>query len=597
IQKGEMTLMDLIFKEGAPQWMPAQSFSEITELIGNITLNDSSDWIVLKTVNVDGKNIHEQVGPYNAQQILDLLDKGKIRFSDYVWRTGYDKWVPLGRVDQFEKPLKSSVEVDLSLYSKPRHVDLSIESVPVKKIASAPVPKVVVNEEPKPQEASGEDLVATKWKIPTATEPAVKIAPRKEKSVESKKDVEKKSSFLENNSFMSREAVDLAPPDVPVVAAPSKPGVKSAPKRTPPVPQHIDKKKTTEPTSKEVDRVAVAVTVTDNNAVIENELEVILKKPHRQPPPQQRATVRVETVRVETVPADLKKQESAVVSSPFKEEVLEKKDLKNKSDRPVVEKIESAGEQLAAVPSEKKEKTRNRWMQVGVAACVLVILFAGGILTLIGKKKISSERKQFSIKIETPPALNPAPRPVPSMGEEQNQGSTAQIKEDSLVANPSKKNTTAAPKQVGQQKPALVPQKEYSTAPTIGGSLKNRSYYHHKERIYLFYTSSEGEQLVSDLQKASKKHEKSAKQWQTFYGGWKGKVKTYSSKVSKEARKARLHRNLFRQLATSATELEDLGRDFNSQMSAGRGPSKVASAKSLEAQFKTIGTSARTLDR
>lgn len=141
--------MDLVFKEGAPQWMPAESFSEITELIGNVTLNDSSDWIVLKTVNVDGKNVHQQIGPYNAQQILDLIDKGKIRFSDYVWRTGYEKWVPLGRVDQFEKPLKSSVEVDLSLYTKPRDVEHFIESVPVKKVTVVPVAESTVREEPK----------------------------------------------------------------------------------------------------------------------------------------------------------------------------------------------------------------------------------------------------------------------------------------------------------------------------------------------------------------------------------------------------------------------------------------------------------------
>lgn len=568
IQKGEMTLMDLVFKEGQPQWLPAESFSEITELIGNISMQESADWIVLKTVNVDGKNIHEQIGPFNAQQILDLLDKGKIRFNDYVWRTGYEKWVPLGRVDEFEKPLKSSVEVDRSLYTKPRHFDLlqnDKKEAPLKKVKQVVVPVNTLADEPIPEEAKGEDLAAPKWKVQTVTHrtETVESKPKKEEVVVAAKTPPPPAAVVEPKVAVQKVA-DATPIAKPVEnkAAPQE---KKKPARRevaalPPLPQSQQK----EPEKKDAEFPEQKFPIFDDESLV---AEPKSKRMEKEP-----ASLRA-AVNLETLPTETQKAKSFV----------EKIKKEEKVDSPEV--------------AAQKEAANRRWMQAGAAACVVVIVFSASMFVLLGKKKArTSAANDFSIKIDPPPASavkntykpKPAPQPVEASVE------TAPVAAETVQKKPQSKVAT---KPVQKTEPQTEKKESYDSSPTVSGSVKSRSYYHHKERIYLFYTSNEGEQLASDLQKASKTHQKSSKQWKTFYGGWKGKAKNYSLKVNKEAKKARLHRALFKQLMLSASDLEDLGRDVNSQITEGRSLSKVASAKNLESQFKNIGSNARNLDK
>lgn len=168
IQDGELKLLDLVFKEGDGQWLPAQDFSEITSLVKTTAsqFKVDADWIVLRSVEVDGREQYDQIGPFSIEQILQLLDKGKIKFTDFVWRNGYENWVPLGRLDEFENPLESSVQVDLSIYEKPRQEELSSTSKNVK------VYKAKIKEEPaeeRPKEARGEDLAKPKWSVEPKT--------------------------------------------------------------------------------------------------------------------------------------------------------------------------------------------------------------------------------------------------------------------------------------------------------------------------------------------------------------------------------------------------------------------------------------------
>lgn len=567
IQKGDMTLMDLVFKEGSPSWLPAESFSEITELIGNISLQESADWIVLKTVNVDGKNINEQIGPFNAQQILDLIDRGKIRFSDYVWRTGYEKWVPLGRVDEFEKPLKSSVDVDKSLYTKPRHFDLlqpEKKEAPLKKVTPVIVSSTAVSDEPPPIEAKGEDLVSAKVK------PQAKVVHR--------------SEIITEKAQVKKSPEPAAAAPVPEKKKPAR-----REPELPPLPEAQPQQKLPEQKFPIFDEPSL--------------VSAPAKPQHAEPPVARHNTLRVETVTVEApklqaTPA--KAQEKPKIKElpplPNTNPVSAKNVEKISSADALVDKAEKQSQKIekdkspeAPANQEQLEKMNGRWMQVGLAASFVVIVFSVGLFFVLNKKKSRSAGDgNFSIKIDPPPApvIN-TPAPVPK-------SPPVVVQQEA----PKPKPVVPAEKPT-PQKPQVKnsDSKDYDVTPTVGGSAKNKSYYHHKERIYLFYTSNEGEQLAGELQKASSKHQKNAKQWKNFYGGWKNKAKTYVTKVSKEARKARLHRSLFKQLMTSASDLEDIGRDINTQMSDGRSPSKVASAKNLESQFKNIGSNARNLDR
>jgi hypothetical protein len=166
IEDGDLNLLDLVFKEGDGQWSPIESFSEITELVKTAATQflPDSDWIVLRTVNVDGREQREQVGPFTIEQVLQLIDKGRLKFTDYAWRTGYENWVPLGQVGEFEAPLLSSIQVDKSLYEKPQQKDLQNEELKKAKNYK-PALKLRMNEEEAPPEAKGEDLTKPGWMI------------------------------------------------------------------------------------------------------------------------------------------------------------------------------------------------------------------------------------------------------------------------------------------------------------------------------------------------------------------------------------------------------------------------------------------------
>jgi hypothetical protein len=171
IQKGDLNLLDLIFKEGDKQWHPLEHYTEVTDMIGSVTVREESDWILLKTIEVDGKQRYEQLGPYNIDQVLELVDKGKATFNDHVWRTGFENWVSLGKVDKFEKPLLSSVSVDISLYKMPRHEILDkVPPIPVK--TYSPAKKNKPKEEAPPAEAKGPDLANPGW-MPEDSKPVI----------------------------------------------------------------------------------------------------------------------------------------------------------------------------------------------------------------------------------------------------------------------------------------------------------------------------------------------------------------------------------------------------------------------------------------
>lgn len=607
IKLGEITLVDLVFKEGDAQWMPIQCHEELTELVGNVTLQDSSDWIVLKTVNVDGKNISEQIGPFNATQILDLLDKGKIRFSDYVWRKGYEQWVPLGRVDEFEKPLKSSVPVDASLYTKPRHFDLlaraesAQQQAPLKKVTPVVVQRDHMGlPSDRPAEARGEDLSEPKWKVTTTA--------------------------IINKMEVIHGALPEEKESTTVITAPHVTRAKQTSEETPLPPQKyavFNDEKTPPPVSSQSGAIRrqleEAIDKQPLEIVEKNVLDASVEKlstseagPDVEYLDDDTAVFAGDAVSDDHANSGRQLWNRIIVAQAFVASGFKAVFLKAKTIEPFTKELP---EQVAKVsvettssrtqPDGATRDVQRRWVHVGVVACVMVILFALAAMMSIGKKKLDAQPKdQFSIKLDAP-----APEVQKKMAQSLDEAEASVATSLPLVAvdsaSPQKKKKEKVVDKVKEISAPLekVTKNPASTSaasdlkPSISGSFKNKSYYHHKERTYIFYTANEGERLAADLHKATKKHEKSSKQWKSFYGGWKGKAKTYASKVGKDAKKARLHRKLFHQLATSAIELRDVGRDLDAQISSGRGPSKVASAKSLESQFKTINKNAKSLDR
>lgn len=528
IEKSELTLMDLVFKEGGHQWQPAERFSEITELIGNVTVESSADWIVLRaTTASDGKVQQEQIGPFNAQQILDFLDKGQVRFSDYVWRVGYDKWVPLGRVDQFEKPLKSSIKVDMSLYSKPRLPDFVVDSAPVKKMSIQKLIQPLKSDEPKPKDAKGEDLATPKWALP---------------QLKSKR-TQRLQVSLDSDSAQETKKVQKTPlekhPDETTAVKPALPTVTTT----------IKSKEET--AQKKIDREEVLASASPTT--IDEHAESLKQKP------------------------------------------LSKDRVEEKEHRTEV-KGNSKKSKKTAPPRPKVE--RQYGLLLGVFLCCIIIVLAFGLLIFAGKKRIKNSKEKFSFKIEKPHAdIVKAQRLKSNQVQNQKPQTSSDAKNFKEKTNDGA-SQLQAPTAIKVENISAKPGKVAEELEPVGsGSFKEKSYYHQKERMYLFYTAIEGETLAKELQKGLENSKTKKNFWKKFYMNWKSSAKSYLIKVTKEAKKARLHKTLFARLNSAADDIWDLGLELNSQVSGGKNISKGINIKDLEIQFRSIQNSAKTLDQ
>lgn len=161
IRQGQLTQVDLVFKEGSQQWSPVENYPELVDMLGQAVTEPEAQWVTLRVTEVDGQEKYEQIGPYTTEQILQLVDRGQIKFSDYIWKPGFSNWVTLGTVDELAKPLASSVQVDMSLYQMPKH-DI-IEETQVTPIKSYKPQTTVLVDEPVPEEANGKDLTEPEW--------------------------------------------------------------------------------------------------------------------------------------------------------------------------------------------------------------------------------------------------------------------------------------------------------------------------------------------------------------------------------------------------------------------------------------------------
>jgi hypothetical protein len=64
-------------------------------------------WILLRKANQE----FAQEGPYSSSEIVDMLSEAKLHGGDFIWKTGFSKWIPVGKTETFKGLM---VEEDLS---------------------------------------------------------------------------------------------------------------------------------------------------------------------------------------------------------------------------------------------------------------------------------------------------------------------------------------------------------------------------------------------------------------------------------------------------------------------------------------------------
>lgn len=112
-------------------------------------------WVILRAKS-NGQWCQE--GPWTANEVKDRLQKGLIRYGDYAWQKGLDRWV---RVLDIKELSSHPERLPLDLSDDNKHEIFSPNSEPVdlSKIIEFKKGQLSILENP-PAEAEGPDLVA-----------------------------------------------------------------------------------------------------------------------------------------------------------------------------------------------------------------------------------------------------------------------------------------------------------------------------------------------------------------------------------------------------------------------------------------------------
>ncbi len=113
IKKKKYVLIDLVFQEGGSVW---QSFDEVEEFkaaFEELKIGDESrskagahlshPWVVLKKTKESGPDKYLQEGPFSSEEVLSQIAKGHLQYSDYLWKKGFEKWIRIGFIPEFDR--------------------------------------------------------------------------------------------------------------------------------------------------------------------------------------------------------------------------------------------------------------------------------------------------------------------------------------------------------------------------------------------------------------------------------------------------------------------------------------------------------------
>ena len=131
IEQGEVGHLDLVFKAGNTEWTPVSEVEEFQSYLKKdepaaIAANNDVEWVLLKKTKEKKGSQYTQLGPFSKNQVLDLIERGEVKFQDFAWRQGFDAWVPLGDLEEFSEPLPSTPKVDTDLYG-PLNEDTQVD--------------------------------------------------------------------------------------------------------------------------------------------------------------------------------------------------------------------------------------------------------------------------------------------------------------------------------------------------------------------------------------------------------------------------------------------------------------------------------------
>lgn len=118
VKSGELGHLDLLFHEGESEWLPVNSVDQFKGILEGYQLNSKTsdkdvlqNWVILKTVETPEGLQYQQQGPFSEEQVKELVERGAFKFSDYIWKPGFQTWRRIREIPEFSKPLPGAGSV------------------------------------------------------------------------------------------------------------------------------------------------------------------------------------------------------------------------------------------------------------------------------------------------------------------------------------------------------------------------------------------------------------------------------------------------------------------------------------------------------
>jgi len=112
IESGSLESSTLVCRQGDPNWRALNELKE--QILAEAKPDESLKVWILLTENLElalsqeQEGQYVQSGPYTTSEVLELLNSGQAKYSDYIWKSGFEKWIRINEVDEFFKVSQGS---------------------------------------------------------------------------------------------------------------------------------------------------------------------------------------------------------------------------------------------------------------------------------------------------------------------------------------------------------------------------------------------------------------------------------------------------------------------------------------------------------
>lgn len=582
IQAKEIGHLDLVYKAGESEWLP---LAEVEEFKNHLKAEPEphpsespqvAEWVLLKKVKGEKGSEYKQLGPFTEEQVLELVDRGDVKFTDFAWKKGLESWVRIAELESFAQPLPSSPKIDMSIYEK------TTPDIPAETVSDAN--KASMTEMVKIERFDHEP---TQMLVPKKQEAPEEIAENTmvdedKTAITHSVGMDAESFATEStNDFLDGESATNFDVDLWSLEPPSQSGAKKT-------------------KSKEVNAKADSSETSESEPVVKvkaKKKKAPKEKPKKakaQKPRKPRKPINPEVylwggaaaafiLSIYFVFASLT-PDAEVTYEPVTEPSMARKIVEQQQTPPPPQPVEPQAIQKPE-PQYDPEKVRKQMaaLQKKIADARKIEEASKLELKQSKKKKTVAAKKVASPKPKDKLKKKAAKKPV--------------VKKKVAKAKPKAKpkpKAKAKPKVVKKAKPKKVskPKKKVvkkSTNVAVGSS-KMRSYYKQRDRKALFYSSLKAETLAVDIERQYKKLRSSKSAWGRYYGQWKKRVRAALAKDIQNYPQ-RAQKYAYPKLIASFKKDYQLfykyGENFNSKVTGRRLPSGApANMRAVFAKYK-----------